>query len=347
MAHKRAAGGLVVVGTGITAVSHMTLEAIGHIKAADVVFYVLPNGVTAAHVRQLNANAIDLRGYYGDDKERRTTYLQIAEVMLRQVRQGRRVVGVFAGHPGFLVMAARRALAIADMQGYEAQLLPAVSSIDCLFADLRIDPGLRGVQILKAGLVLRKEVALATTGHVILLQVDSVGDGTFSFGGFKHPRHEPFIERLIEQYGARHEAVCYGAALLPCSAPTVIARPLAEYLDRVPWRTLPGTFYLPPAGMTLRSVVAAESLNAGLPYGQSEKLALAELDHHQMPEAYKPPVVSSDMLSIMTELGTDPEIARTFRRSPQEYLSRWPGLANEERETLLDRVRPAPHSSGG
>lgn len=325
----------------------MTLETVGHIKAADVVFYVLPNAVTAAHVRQLNANAIDLRGYYGDDKERKTTYLQIAEVMLRQVRQGRHVVGVFAGHPGFLVMAARRALAIADMQGYEAQLLPAVSSIDCLFADLRIDPGLRGVQILKAGLVLRKEAALATTGHVILLQVDSVGDGTFSFEGFKHPQHEVFIQRLIEQYGARHEAVSYAAALLPCSAPTIVARPLAEYLDHVPWRTIPGTLYLPPAGMTLRSVVAAESLNDGLPYGQSEKLALAEVDNHPMPGAYKPVLVSQDMLGVMTEIGTDPEIARAFRLAPRDYLSRWPGLKNEEKEALLDRVRPAPQSSGG
>jgi hypothetical protein len=336
---RRSTGCLVVVGSGVTAVSHMTLEAIGHIKAADVVFYLVTNGVTAAHLRQLNPNAIDLRGYYGDDKVRTTTYVQIAEVMLRQVRQGRHVVGVFPGHPGVLVMAARRALAIAEMQGYETLLLPAVSSIDCLFADLRIDPGPRGVQIVKAGLVLRKEVVLATSGHLILLQVDSVGDSTFSFTGFKHTQHELFIERLIERYGAAHEAVYYAAASLPCSPPTVIARPLAEYLNRVPWTAMgPGTLYLPPTGMTLRSVVAGESLNNGLPYGQSEKLAIAELDNYQMPEAYRPALVSQDMLGIMTELGTDPENARTFRHSPQQYLSRWPGLENDERERLLDRA---------
>jgi hypothetical protein len=339
MNHKRPAGRLVLVGTGVTAVSHMTLEAIGHVKAADVVFYLATNGVAAAHLRQLNPDAIDLRGYYGEDKVRTTTYVQIAEVMLRQVRQGRHVVGVFPGHPGVLAMAARRALAIAEMQGYETLLLPAVSSIDCLFADLRIDPGPRGVQILKAGLVLSEKVVIATSGHLILLQADAVGDNTFSFTGFKHTQHELFIERLIEQYGAEHEAVYYAAADFPCSLPTIIARPLEEYLEQVPWATMvPGTLYLPPAGMTLRSVVAAESLNSGLPYGQSERLAIAALDNYQVPAAYEPLLASQDMLGIMAELGTNPEIARMFRHSPQEYLSRWPGLADDERERLLNRA---------
>jgi precorrin-2 methylase len=316
----------------------MTLEAVGHIKAADTVFYLPTSGVTSAHLHQLNANAVDLRGYYGDDKVRKTTYVQIAEVILREVRRGRDVAAVFPGHPGILVMAARRALAIAEMQGYETQLLPAVSSIDCLFADLRIDPGPHGVQIVKAGLVLENEVTLATTGHVILLQVDSVGDSTFSFTGFKHTQHRRFVQRLIEQYGARHEAVCYAAALLPCSTPTIIARPLEQYLDQVPWATIPGTLYLPPAGMMLRSVIAAEALDNGLPYGAAEKLAIAELDDHQMPAAYRPALASKVMLEIMAELGTNPEIARAFRRSPHEYLSRWPDLGNDERESLIARV---------
>lgn len=343
MNQKRPAGRLVMVGMGVTAISHMTLEAIGHVKAADVVFYLVTSGVAAAYLRQLNCNTIDLYGYYGDDKVRTTTYVQMAEVMLRQVRQGRHVVGVFPGHPGILDLAGRRALAIAEMQGYETHLLPAVSSIDCLFADLRIDPGPRGVQILKAGLVLKQDVALATACHLILLQVDSVGDDTFSFAGFKHPQHHAFVERLIEQYGAEHEAVYYAAPALPCVAATATARPLAEYLDRVPWTNMgPGTLYLPPAGMTLRSAVAAESLNSGLPYGPSEKMAIADLDNHQMPETYKPALVSQNMLEIMTELATNPDIAETSRRSPQDYMSRWPGLQKEEREELINRLT-APH----
>lgn len=163
----RDAGRLVLVGAGVAAVSHMTLEAIGHIKAADIVFYHATNGVAAAHIRELNSNVVDLRQYHEEEKVRKVTYIQMAELMLRQVRLGKNVVGVFHGHPGVLVMAARRALAIAEVQGYETHLLPAVSSIDCLFADLRVDPANHGVQILKAGSVLEGRPAgyCRTCGH--------------------------------------------------------------------------------------------------------------------------------------------------------------------------------------
>src|SRR5580704_16060818 len=335
---RRPAGRLVLVGSGIVAVSHMTLEAIGQIKAADIVFYHATNGVAAAHIRQLNSNVVDLRQYHEDEKVRTITYIQMAELMLRQVRLGKKVVGVFHGHPGVLVMAARRALAIAEVQGYETHLLPAVSSIDCLFADLRVDPANYGVQILKAGSVLKSEVSLATAGHVVILQVGFVGDRTFSFTGFKHTQHALFFQRLIEKYGKQHEAVFYVAANLPGFEPTIVPRPLADYLDPQLWATMgPGTLYLPPLGMTLRSVITEESLNNGHPYAEFEKLAIAGLADHQVSRNYKRTLASKAVLDIMVELGTDPQAADMYRQSPRQYLLRRTGLTEPEREALINR----------
>jgi precorrin-2 methylase len=47
-------GSLAIVGTGITAIAHLTLESIGYIKEADIVFYHVNSGVTATHIRELN-----------------------------------------------------------------------------------------------------------------------------------------------------------------------------------------------------------------------------------------------------------------------------------------------------
>jgi precorrin-2 methylase len=334
----RPVGRLVLVGSGVAAVSHMTLEAIGHIKAADIVFYHATNGVAAAHIRQLNSNVVDLRQYHEDEKVRTITYIQMAELMLRQVRLGKKVVGVFHGHPGVLVMAARRALAIAEIQGYETHLLPAVSSIDCLFADLRVDPANYGVQILKAGSVLKNEVPLATAGHVVILQVGFVGDRTFSFTGFKHTQHAVFFERLIEKYGRQHEAVYYVASNLPGFEPTIVLRPLVEFLDPQLWATMaPGTLYLPPMGMTLRSVIIEESFNNGHPYGEFETMAIAKLAAHQVSKDYRLMLASKAVLDIMVELGTDPQAADMYRQSPRQYLLRRTGLTEAEREALINR----------
>src|SRR5580698_7802074 len=145
-AHRR--GSLVIVGTGITAISQMTLEAIGYIQRADIVFYHVTNGAAATHIRKLNPRAVDLYEYYGEGKKRRITYIEMAELMLREVRRGLTVVGVFHGHPGYFVSPARRSLAIASLEGHETIALPGVSAPDCMFSDLRVDPGVFGCQIL-------------------------------------------------------------------------------------------------------------------------------------------------------------------------------------------------------
>ena len=106
-------GCLVVAGVGITALSQVTPEVRSQIKAADIVFYHATSGVMAAYIGKLNSNTVDLYQCYGEGKRRRRTYIQMAELLLCEVRKGRRVVGVFHGHPSFFVMATRRACAIA------------------------------------------------------------------------------------------------------------------------------------------------------------------------------------------------------------------------------------------
>ena len=56
-------GRIVFVGTGLKAISHMTLESVGEIKYADRVFYHAADGVTAAFIRSLNTRCHDLYQY--------------------------------------------------------------------------------------------------------------------------------------------------------------------------------------------------------------------------------------------------------------------------------------------
>ena len=72
----------------------------------------------------LNPNAKDMYMLYDNDKMRRKTYVQMAEVMLHDVRKGLTVVGVFYGHPGVFVNPSHRAIAIARREGYQAMMLP-------------------------------------------------------------------------------------------------------------------------------------------------------------------------------------------------------------------------------
>lgn len=335
---SRQTGSLAVVGTGIAAIGHMTLEAIGYIKNADVVFYHANSGVTASYVREVNANAIDLYEYYGEGKVRNITYVQMAELMLREVRRGLSVVGLFHGHPGYFVKAGRRALAIAQMEGYETLLLPGISATDCLFSDLRIDPGVIGVQILKASHVLRKKVVLATNNHVVLIQVASVGDNTFSFSGFKHAKLDRFFDKLISIYGEDHESVYYIASIFPGLEPVMIVRTLGEYRQKEAQDTVKAaTLYLPPVRVSVESLTNLQAFHNGNPYGRFEQEAIKELDRHETPVGFRNRGASGPMLRAMIELATNPSEARNFQRTPREFLTRHRDLSDSELKALASR----------
>jgi precorrin-2 methylase/predicted 2-oxoglutarate/Fe(II)-dependent dioxygenase YbiX len=335
-------GQLVIVGSGIAAISHFTLETIGYIREADVVFYHANSGVTAAYIRELNSNAVDLYQYYGDGKVRTITYVQMAELMLREVRAGRSVVGLFHGHPGFFVMAARRSLAIAKMEGHTTALIPAVSAIDCLFADLRIDPGVSGMQILKASHVLREGAQVATDNHLVLIQIGSVGDNTFSFSGFKQAKYTEFFEKLISIYGENHDSVYYVAPIFPGCDPLITVRKLHEYRHTATLSTVhAATLYLPPAGVSHASLTRRQAFKGREPYGEFEIEAVAALASHEMPEGYKLRGSSPEMLRAVTELGSQPAAVKMLRDAPEEFLARYHDLNKFEREALasLDTAR--------
>ena len=335
-------GKLTIVGTGIQAVSQMTVEALGYISDADIVFYHATNGVTASQIEALNSNAVDLYEYYGEGKSRSLTYIQMAELMLREVRRGRNVVGVFHGHPGYFVSPARRALAIASQEGYSTTLLPGVSAPDCMFADLRVDPGVRGCQILMASYILKDENILATSGHVVFLQVNAVGDSGFSFSGHRSARLPEFIERLIAIYGETQECIYYMAAVYPGCDPEISTRQLADYRrPEVLVGVGPGIFYLPPKGMTVSSMQNFQAFNGRDPYRPVDRQAVDELATHRTPQEFLLRRASAPLLRAMSELGMSASARELYCLHASAFLERHPDLTADERAALARR-RVAP-----
>lgn len=294
-------GSLQIVGTGIEAISQLSLGTISAIRSAEIVFYHIFNPVILRCVTELNRNALDLFRFYGEGKLRQITYIQMSEVMLDAVRAGQRVVGVFSGHPGIFVMASRRAVAIALREGYEAHLSPAISSVDCLIADLRIDPGVHGLQIIKAGSLLRGRVMPSTSSHLALLQVGSVGDSTYSFGGFKNSKQRQLFEMLLGLYGADHDAVYYEAPTVPGDSAKIDVGRLSTYFQSTDVKKLGfGIIYLPPRGQTYE---AARSWGISQK-SDIERKAIYELTHERLDWRSPRRVSSSDeVAAILADLG--------------------------------------------
>lgn len=239
-------GSLVVVGTGIRLVGQLTIESIAWMKRADKLLHLVGDPVFEEAVRQWNpAGSESLNVFYGDGKDRLTTYLEMVERVLACVRSGQTTCLAAYGHPGVFAFPTHESVRRARAEGYPARMLPAVSAEDCLFADLGIDPGRSGCQSYEATDFLANGRVIDPSSVVILWQIGAIGDPTYKADGRYDLSALPLlVERLVRLYPADHTAYLYHAAVFLGEEPLVQSVALRD-LARTPIPTM-ATLCLPP-----------------------------------------------------------------------------------------------------
>jgi uroporphyrin-III C-methyltransferase len=221
-------GALTVVGTGIDAVSQLTPAARGAIEDADEVFYLLADPVAARRVESLNPRASSLDYLYGPTKARRETYAEVVETVVEAVLRDARVCVVVYGHPGVFALSGHEAVARVRAAGLPARMLPAVSALDCLIADLGLDPATSGLQMYEATYFFVRRPAVDPHATLVLLQVGMLGETGGAATESVTPRFRLLLDRLVEHYGPEREAVLYEASPYPGTAPAVDRFPLGD-----------------------------------------------------------------------------------------------------------------------
>ena len=240
------AGSLVVIGTGIRTVGQLTIEAIAWMQEADSLLYVVADSIAEAVIKHLNpTGAVSLAGYYEEGKPRINTYSAMVEHILRCVRAGNKTVAAFYGHPGVCTYPSHESIRIARSEGFPARMLPGISSEDCLFADLGIDPGTWGCQSYEATDFLLNTRLIDPSSPLILWQLGALGF-------WKHKSWEvdmramPLLVKKLKQfYPVSHPLTLYQAAILPETDPIIVQIPLHS-LSESPI-TAGMTLYIPPA----------------------------------------------------------------------------------------------------
>lgn len=343
-------GRLVVIGSGIKAVSHFTLEAQAHIQQADIVLYAAADPVTDIWIESQNPNAFDLYQYYADDKARIITYVQMIERIMIEVRAGKYVCALFYGHPGVFVTPSHNAIAIARQEGYDAVMLPAVSAEDCLYADLGVDPSVPGMQIFEATDFLLRRRKVDTTANFVLWQVGCIGDLGFKFGGYKNDKFDVLIDYLEEIYGADHPAINYVANMF-AGPPQIDRYVIGDYRDPEVKAKVSGisTFFIPAkdaiksdTGMLAKLGLASISEARRNPlicdrddYSVLAEIARRNIHNHKVPPGYKYSFASEALYQTLLTLALDQRAQGEFHSNPRAYLDARAGLSADERRSLL------------
>lgn len=251
-------GSLVIAGTGIKMVGHVTLETRTVIARSERVLYVVSDPGTAAWIRELNGGAESLERHFADGRTRWHSYERIIEVLMAEVRAGRQVCAVFYGHPGVFSHVSHEAIRRIRDEGYAATMLPGISAEDCLFCDLGIDAGAIGYQCFEATYFLLHRRQPDTASALILWQIGVIGQFQHGFVGLPSAGLTILTDELLTSYAPQHEVVVYEAANFPACEPRIV---------RMPLKDLPGcrvtrisTLYVPPARRVERDVDMATRL---------------------------------------------------------------------------------------
>src|SRR5690242_10790960 len=253
-------GSIACVGLGMTLGSHLTPLARSHIQQADVVFAALSDGIVELWLQRMHPDVRSLQPYYAPGKSRLKTYREWVDVMMAEVRAGKRVCAVFYGHPGVFAWSPHKVIEAARAEGFTALMEPGISAEDCLYADLGIDPGRFGCQHFEASQLLFYERQIDPSAYLVLWQVGVVGNPSIARPDQNVAYRELLVEVLARDYPLDHEVLLYRCATLPIEKPRVRRMTLQELTGAdIPAEE---TVVLPPARALRRNAQLAARLAA-------------------------------------------------------------------------------------
>lgn len=257
-------GSLVCVGLGMMLGAHLSPRARSEIEQADVVFVLVSDAIVELWVQGMRPDMRSLQPYYAEGKPRSLSYREMIGAMLAEVHAGRRVCGVFYGHPGVFAQVPHQAIAQAREAGFAAHMDPGISAEDCLYADLGIDPGTYGCQHYEASQFMFYRRRIDPSAYLILWQIGVAGDRTISRFGTGAPYRRLLIELLAEDYPPDHGVIIYEATTLPIQVPRIDRLALDALTEAVlsPQSTLvlPPSKSLEPAEEVLARIAELDSL---------------------------------------------------------------------------------------
>lgn len=250
-------GALTVVGTGIGFRHQIIPAAHEAIVAADVVLYQIDDPQTSAWLEAQNPSARPVEMPEQSGAPSADAFEAVAQEIAAAVVADTAVCFVTYGHPGIFQHAGHRSVELVRAAGGEAEMVPGISALDCLVADLGVDIA-TGCQILDATALVMHNKTLDPTSALIVFQsglfANAAIDATapIAFG--------EFTGRLRIDWPDDTEVTVYEAPMLSSHDPSVRQHRLDE-LDEshVTPRSL---LYLRPSSTASLNVLAAARVAA-------------------------------------------------------------------------------------
>ncbi|MGE0385060.1 MAG: SAM-dependent methyltransferase [Gammaproteobacteria bacterium] len=248
-----------IAGLGVQGVDHLTLETDAILAECNEVLYVDTGIATRAYLAARCRRATALYDEsYAPGRGRVGAYRHMAARVVEAALDHPPVAFAMFGHP---IVFAYAPFLIADMArllDLRVQVLPAVSSLDCLFAAQMLDPSVSGLLIYEATDLLLRRRPLMPDVPTLIWQVGNLETRLHSLRPGAPGRLFRFVRYLLEAYPPDHELIAYYAAPHALLRSTSLRITLADLPEHVHALHAGVTLLVPPA--RIRPIADADLL---------------------------------------------------------------------------------------
>lgn len=236
---------LILVGSGIKTISHLSLETKNSIENASQVLFLINEPALEQYIRRLNTQHTNLEEIYFENASRSEAYKKITdEIVSSCLSNSGQVCVVIYGHPTIFAKPGLDAVRHLENIGINTSILPGISTADCLFADLAINPGSQGCISIDSTEFLCRDEIFTPYSHLILWQPGMIGTQTHEFHSNREQLLDALYKKLRSSYPDNHPVILYEAAIYPGLHPFIEKIKLNK-LSEYNFNTLT-TIYIPP-----------------------------------------------------------------------------------------------------
>ena len=236
-----------IVGLGVLNVDHITRETEGVIRRSNEVLYVDTGVATRTYLKTLCSRVTSLfETSYEEDGHRLNAYHRMAARVLDAAMDHPPVAFAMHGHP---IVGAYAPFLIRDMArllGLEVLVLPGVSAMDCLFAELMVDPCVAGMQMYEATDLLLRRRPLQPDVPALIWQIGCVETRLHTTRASRPKRFERLRSHLLRFYPPEHQATAAYSTPHPLMPSTVHRFVLRDICDYAHLLHAGFTLYVPP-----------------------------------------------------------------------------------------------------
>ncbi len=247
-----------LVGSGIKTLSHLTTEAKAYITEASKVLYLVNEPVMQEWLQENTKSSECLDDIYFSFEKRLDAYHAIAEKVIDEIKQHEFVCLVLYGHPTIFAAIGLDALALAKRQkiAIDHVTIPGISAMDCLFADLGVDPGDSGCYSIDVNDLLLFNKTIEPHSHLILWQIGMIGNCGKPSYNVSQQKLEYLKNYLYQCYPQNQPITLYEASLYPAMPPKIEESVLAK-IETLPYTPISSLYIAPLKQPKLNKKAAA------------------------------------------------------------------------------------------